>query len=130
MGRPGEVKLRVLRARMPELFPALLRRLRNARGLLAKDIAEVLGTSLSEVKRLEEGYRLPPPHERLDKIARRMNLATAERIELFTAAAIDRGNIDVDGLAPEDVSQLVQLADLMRATKKAPKDGGPRGPAE
>lgn len=124
MGRPGEAKLKVLRARMPELFPALLRRLRNARGLLAQDIAEALGTSLSEVKRFEEGYRLPPPHDRLDKIARRLSLSTVERIDLFTAAALDRGALDVDGLDRADVAQLVALADLMRSTKKAAKEGG------
>jgi hypothetical protein len=113
--RVGSTK--VGRARAPELFGPLLQRLRQARGVTQTQLYQQSG--VRGIKQIEQRAQPPPKDAEVRAIARELDLKGEDRIALLTAATYDRAALDLGELTPEQVRELVVLAESLRAAKGA-----------
>ena len=96
---------------------ALLTRLRNERGLVQKQVAQLAGIDGSTLSRLEHGDR-GASREVLEQISTALGLDTRERLDLLVAARV-LTEADARLLADPD---LVRLAAIFNLPGLAPED--------
>ena len=85
-----------------------LRSLRIEKNLTQKQVADRIGLAISAVSSYESGSRYPT-YDTLIKLARMFHVSTD-----YLLGIADKRNIDVTGLADEDVGLISQLVDKLR----------------
>jgi len=110
---------------MATKFGALLKKHRLAQGKTLREFCLVHGFDPGNYSRLERGL-FPPPQDRalIEKYATALGLqrGSDQWLELFDAAAIERGQIPVDLLSNKDlVAKLPVLFCAMRNKQISPE---------
>ena len=85
-----------------------LKALRLGKNLTQKQIADRIGLAISAVSSYESGSRYPS-YDVLIKLARIFHVSTD-----YLLGIADNRNIDVTGLAEDEINIISQLADILR----------------
>ena len=82
------------------------RRLADPRELTLKDVAEVLGVSLSLLSDIEKGRRKPFDSAKIEKFCDYLGLPTADRSRMYDLAARETGEV------PSDIDDTLMYSDI------------------
>ena len=75
-------------------FGQLMRLWREERKVTLREVACYCGISVPYLSDIENGNRLPPPSDVLEKIMKVLSLSDTERLEFICKASAERGNIN------------------------------------
>lgn len=89
------------------------KRLKDERELTLKDMAQVLGLSLSMLSDIEQGRRKPFDSEKIEKFCEYLNLSDKDKALMYDLAAKETGDIpsDIDDIMMHsEVGNMARLA--------------------
>ena len=95
-------------------FAILLRRLRESRGLIQKDLAIHIGYEQSYISGLETGKKGLPGRDFVERLIRGLNLSPDEQLQLESSLRISRRQVSIpDATRPEEYELFYLLAERL-----------------